>query len=161
MKTNVSGIFAGSPLLAVSLLAAMIIAAPGVHAQVNRCLDANGKVVGYGSQCPPGTRQETTGIRNAPSAPTSSSRSIAEQDAEFRKRQIEKQDAQAKAEKSAARQEERTRACDSARSYLKTLQSGMRVARMDPNTGERVFLGDEDRAREMTTAQRAVDANCR
>jgi hypothetical protein len=160
MKTNVYRVSAGPLLLAVSMLAATI-AAPAAHAQVNKCLDASGKVVGYGSQCPPGTRQETTGIRNAPSAPASSSRSIAEQEAEFRKRQIEKQDAEAKAEKSAARREERTRACDSARSYFKTLQSGMRVARTDPNTGERVFLGDGDRAREMATAQRAVDANCR
>lgn len=158
MKTNASSLFAGRLLLAVSLLAA----AAGAHAQVNKCLDASGKVVGYGSQCPPGTRQETTGIRSAPSAPaSSSSRSIAEQEAEFRKRQIEKQDAQAKAEKTAAQQEERARACDSARSYLKTLQSGMRVARTDPNTGERVFLGDADRAREMATAQRAVDTNCK
>lgn len=157
MKTNASSISASRLLLAVSLLAATAAA----HGQVNKCLDASGKVVGYGSQCPPGTRQETTGIRNAPSAPASSSRSIAEQEAEFRKRQIEKQDAQAKAEKSAARQEERARACDSARSYLKTLQSGIRVARTDPNTGERVFLGDDDRAREMTSAQRAVDESCK
>jgi hypothetical protein len=101
-------------------------------------------------------------IRSAPAAPSSNGgKSIAEQEADFRKRQIEKQDAQAKADKRASDSVERQRACDSARSYLKTLQSGMRVARTDPKTGERVFLGDDERPRELESAQRAVDANCK
>ena len=143
-------------------LAAMLGAA-SAPAQVNKCLDANGKVVGYGSQCPPGTRSEATNIRSAPapSASPGAAKSIAEQEADFRKRQVEKQDAQAKADKRASEDSEKKRACDSARSYLKTLQSGMRVARTDPNTGERVYLGDDERAREMDSAQRAVDTNCK
>jgi hypothetical protein len=74
---------------------------------------------------------------------------------------MEKQESQAKADKLAADQQARAQACDSARSYLKSLQSGMRVVRTDPNTGERIVLDDASRARETDAAQRAVSASCK
>lgn len=149
-------------VVASLFVAGIFMAAPEASAQIKKCVDGSGKVVGYGSDCPAGTREEATGIRNAPSSPaTVTGRSIAEQDADFRKRQMEKQAAQAKADKAAANNEERARACDSARSYLKTLQSGMRIVRTDPNTGERVYLSETDYPKEMAAAQHAVDANCK
>ena len=139
-----------------------VLAVPASYAQVSKCVDKSGKVVGYGSDCPPGTRTESMNIHTSPaSSSASGGKSLAERDAEFRKRQIEKQEAQSKAETQAADKEARARACDTARSYLKTLQSGMRIARADPNTGERVYLGDADYPKEIATAQRAVETNCR
>ena len=37
-------------------------------AQINKCLDSSGKVVGYATDCPAGTRPEQTGISNTPGA---------------------------------------------------------------------------------------------
>jgi len=135
----------------------------GAYGQLYKCVDKAGKVE-YASVCPPGTKQEATGIRNAPSASpgvAAPPKSFAERDAEFRKRQIEQQEALARQEKKSEEDAQRQRACDLARSYLKSLQSGARIARADPDTGERVFLEDKDYPKEIADAQRAVDANCK
>ncbi len=133
-----------------------------VFGQMYKCVSPSGQVE-YASVCPPGAKQENTGIRNSPGAAASDApqKSIAERDADFRKRQMEKQDAAAKQEKTSAESEQRKRSCDSARSYLASLKSGARISRTDPKTGERVFLEDTDYARESADAQRAVDANCK
>src|SRR5690349_14218017 len=81
-------------------------------AQVNRCLDANGKVVGYASECPAGTRAERTTIKSAPGAATSTQKSLAEREADFRKRQMDKHEADAKAAKKAADTADRKEACE-------------------------------------------------
>jgi hypothetical protein len=156
MRLNASSIRNAVLLLALA-------AVPQAHAQIKKCLDPSGKVVSYGNECPPGTRSADTGIRStpAPVAAPSKEKSLAERDAEFRKRQIEQQEAQSKEAKLAADEEARRRSCDNARSYLKGLESGARLVRTDPNTGERVFLEDAERAREMAAAQKAVEANCK
>ena len=108
------------PIFAVLLLALL----PGVAgAQVNKCLDASGKVVAYGTDCPPGTRPEPTTIRNAPaSGGAASQKSTAERDADFRKRQMEKQEATVKANEKSAEAAQRKAACETSRTYLKQLQ---------------------------------------
>src|SRR5689334_9290195 len=128
----------------MKLVVAMLIALLPAYAaaQVNRCIDASGKVVGYASECPSGTRAEQTNIKSAPGASSSTQKSLAERDAEFRKRQIEKEEAETKAGKKMAEATDRKRACEDARSYLKALEEGQRVMRVDPKTGERVYLGD-------------------
>lgn len=144
------------------MAAAGVWSAASVHAQIYKCVDAGGKVIGYASQCPPGSESQATAIRSAPAAsPAPAGRSLAEQEAEFRKRRLEQQDAQAKSEKLAADQQARARACEDARSYLKSLQSGVRIVRTDPNTGERAVLDEAGYARETAAAQSAVSANCK
>lgn len=140
----------------------LVLLSGTAYGQLYKCVDSSGKVE-YASVCPQGTRQENTGIRSAPGAatPAAPQKSIAERDADFRKRQMEKQDSTAKQEKKSAEDEQRQRYCDSSRSYLASLKSGARISRTDPNTGERVFLEDKDYAREIADAQRAVDANCK
>ena len=129
-------------------------------AQVNRCVDASGKVVGYASECPAGTKAEQTSIKNAPAAAATPQKSLAERDADFRKRQIEKQEAADKAEKKMADAADRKRACEDARSYLKSLQDRQPVARTDPKTGERTFLRDSEYAQEIARAERVVSQTC-
>jgi hypothetical protein len=133
----------------------------GAAAQVNRCVDASDKVVGYASECPPGTRAERTTIRNAPAAPAASQKSLAEREADFRKRQMEKQEADAKAEKKNVDAADRKRACEDSRSYLKGLQDRMRVTRTDPKTGERTYLPDSEYPAEIARAERAVAQSCK
>jgi hypothetical protein len=147
-----------------NLIAILLMAiSPGIAAaQVNKCLDASGKVVGYASECPPGTRSEQTNIRSAPGSTTApAQKSLAERDADFRKRQMEKQEASAKAEKKAAEAANTQRACEDARSYLKALQERQRIARTNPKTGEQTVLSEADYAKEIATTQRSVAEYCK
>lgn len=143
----------------------ILLLSAAAHGQMLKCTGKDGKIE-YATQCPPGTRQEAIGIKSAPSsAPSGSSaapqKSLAEQDAEFRKRLVEKEEAQAKAAKKTAESDERRRACEQARAYLKSLQAGNRVAKIDPKTGERIYLDDAGYATEIAAAQRSIDANCK
>ncbi len=129
-------------------------------AQVLRCVAPGGRVE-FASVCPPGTKAEPTGIRNNPGAASAApEKSIAERGADFRKRQTEQQDAAKKAEDKAREAADRSANCESAQAYLKSLQTGARIVRTDPKTGERIFLEDADRQSEIQRAQRAVDSNC-
>jgi hypothetical protein len=144
----------------------MMIVSATAAAQINKCVDKSGKVTGYGSECPDGTRSEQSGVKSTPaaaSAPASApqQKSLAERDADFRKRQIEKQEAEAKAEKKSAEAEQRRATCDSSQAYLKTLQNGQRVSRTDSKTGERAFLADADYPKEIANAERSVAASCK
>jgi hypothetical protein len=143
-------------------LAIMAVSA-GAAAQINKCLDASGKVVGYGNECPPGTRSEASGVKSSPppSSGSSAPKSTAERDADFRKRQMDKQEAEAKDAKTAAAAEQNRRACEESRSYLAALQSGQRITKTDPKTGERVFLSDTDYARESTRVQQNIQTHCK
>src|SRR5688572_8411019 len=125
-------------IFAMLLLTPLVWLLPGAAAaQVNKCLDASGKVVAYGSECPAGTRSEQTNIKNAPTpAGAGSQKSVAERDADFRKRQMEKQEAATKADQKSAEAAQRKTACDSSRAYLKQLQERQRITRTDPKTGE-------------------------
>lgn len=149
---------------------AMILLSASAAAQINKCMDARGKVVGYGNECPAGTRSEASGVKATP-APTPAAsagaaspaqpKSLAERDAEFRKRQMEKQEADAKAGKNVAETERLKLACTESQGYLKSLQSGNRIMRTDPKTGERVYLADSEYSPEMAKAQQAVQSHCK
>lgn len=134
------------------------------QAQIMKCVGAGGKVE-FAAACPPGTKAENTGIRNAPasapSVPSTQQKSLAEREADFRKRQVEQQEAAKKAEEKNQESADRKQNCETARSYLSSLQSGNRIGKTDPKTGERVFLEDNERAAEVARAQRAVDTNCK
>ena len=133
------------------------------HGQLLKCVSKDGRVE-YAAQCPAGTKEQSTGIRSTPApaaAPAAKEQSLAERDADFRKRQTEKQEADAKDAKKSADAAQRQRACEDSRSYLKSLQAGNRVSKTDPKTGERVFLEDAQYAGEIAAAQKVVDENCK
>jgi hypothetical protein len=146
----------------MKFFAAIVIALLPVcaAAQVNRCLDASGKVVGYASECPAGTHAERTTIKSAPGAATSTQKSLAERDADFPKRQMEKQEAEEKAQKKIAETADRKRACEDSRAYLKALQERQPIARADAKTGERVYLSDSEYSKEIARTERSVAQSC-
>ena len=139
-----------------------LLVAPGATAQIMECIDAKGAKT-VAQFCPPGTVKEIKrgGGSSAGSAPAAAGKSLAEQDAAFRKRALERQEAEAKGEKEKAEQKNNERNCNDARAQLKQLQEGMRVSKLDPNTGERTFLEDKDRPAETANAQKAVDNWCK
>jgi hypothetical protein len=164
---------------------AMMLMSAGAAAQINKCVDKSGKVVGYGYECQPGTTPQASGVKaSPPSAPAAAPaagagsaaggaasagaagaaaapKSVAERDADFRKRQMEKQESGAKDDKKAADAAQNKRACDDSRAYLKSLQAGNRITRTDPKTGERNYLADSDYSGEIARTQQTLQANCK
>ncbi len=155
------------------------------EAQILKCVGKDGKVE-FATTCPTGTQQLDTGVSSRPaSAPAKDDKggkdkpadksgkalekgtekgapkSLADREAESRKNQKEKADADAKAEKSAAEIAQRKQACEDGRAYLKRLQERQRTARTDPKTGERVFFEEQDFVRETANAERVVAENCK
>src|SRR5262245_7943996 len=91
-----------------TILALLMLAlSAGAQGQLLKCVSKGGKVE-YAQSCPEGTTEQKTGIKSAPAAAASGGsaasapKSYAERDADFKKRQIEQQEAQQKDAKKAA-----------------------------------------------------------
>jgi hypothetical protein len=142
----------------------MMALSTAAYGQLVKCVSKDGKVE-YARDCPPGTTEQR--VRAPGSAPAGTAspppaqKSLAERDADFKKRQIEQQEAQQKDAKAAAEAQQRQSACNDARAYLKTLEEGVRVARVDPKTGERIYLEDSERATEMARARAQINDRCK
>jgi len=93
------------------------------------------------------------------SKPIPAPKTLAEQDADFRKRLAEQQKAEEKQTQDEAQASQRADACNQAKSYLDMLQSGTRLLRPDAN-GQRNFLDDDQRSAEIQKAQDAIEKNC-
>lgn len=147
----------------VVIVAALAFSAAAA-AQTYKWVDQDGKVR-YGDTPPPGVK--ATPLRPPP-GPISSP-SPASQDgkkdkpltpeAAFQKRQMERSEAEQKAAKEKDDAERKRANCESAQSRLRLLQSGARVATVDAQ-GERVFISDEERARDLERTQKAVNEAC-
>ena len=150
-----------------TVIALIALLAPlAAHAQLLKCIGKDGRVE-YAAECPEGTKEVQTGIRSTRGGPSSSGagspqqKSIAEQEAEFRKRRMESADAQKKEEARAAELAQNRENCERARIYLKSLQEGQRISQIDPRSGERVYLEDPQRPAEIARAQQAADSWCK
>lgn len=113
----------------------------------NRILKQAGKPVPAASAAPAPSEEK-------PAAPAQMS--IAEKNAEFKKRQAEQAEKEKKTAEEARLAAEKTKNCERAREYQRTLESGERVTRTDKN-GERSFLTDEQRTQEIRDAKRVVE----
>lgn len=148
-----------------TLIALLATLAPlAAHAQLLKCVGKDGRVE-YAAQCPGGTKELQTGIKNTPAAPqpgtAAKQPSLAERDADFRKRQLDAAEARKKEDAANAEKAARREDCERAKIYLKSLQEGQRIAQVDPKTGERVFLEDANRPAEIARAQKVADSNCK
>ena len=143
----------------------MLALSAGAQAQLLKCVSKGGKVE-YAQSCPEGTTEQKTRIQGGPAGSASGAsqapaqKSLAERDADFKKRQIEQQEAQQKAAKSSAEASAKKEDCDNARAYLKTIEEGVRLTRTDPKTGERVYMEDKERAAEATRARGRIAQAC-
>ena len=144
------------------LFAATLAFAATALAQQYRWVDKDGRVQ-YGDVPPPGvSASRLKGPAAAPAAAepkTKGPLTPAEQEAAFRKRQLDgekEREKQAQAEKQTqARQEN----CARAQQALRTLESGQRISRTDAK-GERYILDDAQIAQETVQARQAVKASC-
>ena len=151
---------------ALILLAALALAGTA-HAQVYKCVDASGKTIYAQMPCPKGARS-TTLNRNPPPPPAPvegqspgvNPKSAAQLEQEFRKRRLEKAEADKKAGEKEAQAQGKEENCRAARAQLAGLNSGMRQVRVNER-GERVYLDDSQIEQEKARAQRAMDASCK
>jgi len=107
-----------------------------------------------------GSTQGAGGVAQpAPAPQAPATRSLAEQEAEFRKRAAERDKAAQKAEQEEAQAKARAEACAHARGYLQIIESGTRLMRPDAE-GNRNFMDEEQRAAETQKAQDGIAKNC-
>lgn len=141
--------------------------AASAAAQHYKWIDKKGKVV-YGDTPPAGVKATPLRVPASPSAPAPASDAAAAKapvtpaqiDADFRKRQQERQEADEKVAKERADAENQRINCQRAQAGLRTLQSGQRVASTN-QAGERVYLDDGQRAQEIERTQEAVKEWCK
>lgn len=167
--------------------AILLVLSATAQAQAYKWKDANGRIV-YSDQAPPrgtpaanilkapkgyaapsaaepstgaagaadpASAKPASGAANAatPKAPMTT----AEREADFRKRQAESQKKAQDEEKKASEESQRQAQCNSLRQNLALLESGQRIARTDSN-GERVFIDDAERARDIQKARQDLAA---
>lgn len=148
-----------------SLLFAFAVAfAAAASAQQYKWIDKDGKVR-YGDTPPPGVKATPLKAPAGPAAPAAAGKkggplTPAEQEQAYRKRLLEGRDAQEKEEKERAAAADRKLNCDRAQEHVRTLESGQRIARTD-SKGERVFMEDDERAREVEAARKSAAQFCK
>jgi hypothetical protein len=153
----------------------LALIAAAANAQQYKWKDAQGHWV-YGDVPPAGVKVEP--LKSSPSIPAAPAKSAAsetgskaaarsskpltaaEQEMEFRRRIKEAQEKAAKTAKEEQTARETKQNCDLAREQQRTLASGERIQRMDPK-GERYFINDAERARELDFARRSVGEWCK
>jgi uncharacterized protein DUF4124 len=134
-------------------------------AQQYKWVDQDGKVR-YGDTPPPGA--QATPLKppvSAPAAPAPAAKKDGgtpelSPEAAFRKRQQERQEKDEKSAKERADAETKRVNCEQSQASLRTLQSGQRISSTDA-AGERVFIDDAERAKEIERTQRAVSDWCK
>ena len=145
-------------------LACMLACAAAPALAQHVWLDEKG-VKQYSDQPPPaGTPAsrilQSPGSRPAtPATPAPGGPTLAERNAEFEKRRIERGERERKESEQAEMAKEKERNCEQARAYGRALANGGRIARTDAN-GERSYLTDAQRAEETARVQRVLD-QCR
>jgi hypothetical protein len=106
-------------------------------------------------KAPGGRSAQAAGAADSPAAAPS----LAEREADFRKRRAQAQESEREAEERRRRYAEFARNCEQARNYARALDSGQRIGRLDAG-GERQYLDDGQKAREVADVQRILAA-CR
>src|SRR5262245_33554085 len=137
-------------------------------AQQYRWVDQNGRVQ-YGDVPPPGVKatrlRGASGAAAAPASPEAASAAPAkpltpaEQEAAFRKRQLDSQKAAEKADEASRESSAKKEQCARAKEYQATVASGQRLSRTDAS-GERYYLDEAQTAQEAARAGQMVQQAC-
>jgi uncharacterized protein DUF4124 len=141
-------------------------------AQLYKWVDKNGRVQ-YGDM-PPADAAKVTRLKPPPPGSAPAPSADAKKDAagkdksakaltpeqEFQKRQKERAEADQKASKERAEADQKRAGCEQAQASLRQLQSGQRLSTVNAQ-GERVFIDDDARARQIEQAQKSVADWCK
>lgn len=148
------------------LASALSIAVSPALAEVNKWVDANGKVQ-YSDQAPAGKAnveklriEKTTPPTAAAVGKPAAAKTLAERDLEYRQGRVAAEEAQKKQAQVDADTKGRQENCANARGNLKTLEQGGRVYNYDAN-GERTYLDDSARSKSLDDAKKRVAEWCK
>lgn len=98
---------------------------------------------------------------NAKSGPTASApESFADRQLDAKRKAQEKAEAERKKKEQAEQEAKVARACEDMRTEVRTLETGMRVTRVNAQ-GEREFLSDEDRTKRIDSVRRDMREHCK
>lgn len=147
---------------ALPLLSCLMMSA-AIAMNIYSWRDAAGKI--HYSDAPPPDARDVRSLKSpakgeATSAPTAKPRTAAEMEMDFRKRQNDAKDAGIKAAKEQEEAEQRRSMCQTLRSNLATLQSGVQVARTSEK-GEREFIDDTQRAADIEKIRAQLEQACK
>ncbi len=138
--------------------AALCTAGSAGAAPVFKCVDAKG-VTQYSEKPVPGCRGTEVDIQPLPppsGAERPESRDLAEQERGFRRRQIEREEAEKKA---AAEMQQRAKRCQQLQSELARYTQSRRVWQTDAK-GERSVMDDAERERRTAALRADLSKNC-
>lgn len=97
---------------------------------------------------------------NSGAASAKSPASLTDQEMEFRKRKMEKEEAEKKAQVAGQDAKKKLSYCNNLRSELKSYDDGVRFVRYN-DKGERIFLDDAERAKSKASAQQRFAQECK
>lgn len=100
-----------------------------------------------------------TGAASSTSSSPAAATSVADRELEFRKRRLEKAEAERKAAGEAAKARQVAAACEDTRSELRALESGMRMSRVNER-GEREVIDEDQRAARLDATRRTAREHC-
>ena len=151
------------PTLRHSMPAALFVLAAALSLPVTAALykwtDANGRVV-YSDQPPPGgVKSEVVGPAPPPANPNAV-KEMASQDQEMRKRQMDRVDAEKKAEKDRSLATRRQDLCLIVRGKIKDLGASQVAVYKYNEKGERVYMDDAERRKEIEANQELEKKYC-
>ena len=156
-------------LLALVGSAWLVVAPAG--AQTYKWKDADGKIH-YSDQPPPANAKEEATVKQrkpasaATAAPAAGenkapkAKTYVEQEADFKKRQVEAAEREAEEKKKAAGAAAKKQTCDRARAQLRSLQAGGRVTQTNAQ-GEREYMNDAQIAQAIESEKKSVDSWCK
>ncbi|HEY7944434.1 MAG: DUF4124 domain-containing protein [Burkholderiales bacterium] len=137
---------------------AMTLATANCQAVLYKWTDENGRTV-YGDQPPASAKAERVNPGLGP-ADSGAVRSMAAKDAEIRKRQQQRADAEAKADKEQADAKKKLDMCAQARGRIRSLRDDTNVYRYNEK-GDKVFLEPPERQKAIADNEKMVrDLNC-
>jgi len=137
--------------VAACLAMCCILVAPAAQAQMYKCVDERGRVH-YSDKPQPGCKGGPVELQQIPSVPGQAGTpksSDAQQDADFRRRQFERERQEAN-EKAA-----QTERCTRARQELEWLSSSGRLVEIN-DAGERIFIDDAMRQSRLAQAKQQM-----
>jgi hypothetical protein len=150
-----------------ALATASTVAFSNAAAQTYQWRDSNGRTI-ISDTPPPALKKEnvrtmgeasTSPAGAVKSAPTEAPKSMAEKELEFKKRQQENAEKAEKETKEKAAAAAKRDNCQRAKKHLAILESGQRIANIDEK-GERRFMDDSERAKELDYARRGMKDSC-
>ena len=147
--------------LAALIAGFLCLCALPAGAALYKWVDANGRVV-YSDQPPPASANVKTETLHSPPPPSNpnAAKELAQKQMELNKRQTERNEAAAKADKDKSAKTRRSEECMQANSSLQQLSWGQVVIYRANEKGEQVPMDEAARAKEKARIEAWIKENC-